>query len=209
MSTNIYNKLIEITSLENKNLKRKNGELVNEINKLKETNDKLLNREVFLLKRIGHLKELVKKANEYKYELSNDIISLQTIIKSCNKELEKINSNIIINIIRSAIIYLSFSSESKKKRRFKKEKIEIIKSGLFDEEFYRSSYLVSSGYKYINIHPVDHYILVGADLGYNPNPTFDTLMYLQLNPELCSENNVRNALYDFIIKNNINNNKSK
>jgi hypothetical protein len=47
-------------------------------------------------------------------------------------------------------------------------------SGLFDVDWYLTTYpdVAASG-----MDPIDHYLRIGAALGYNPNPLFDTNYY--------------------------------
>ncbi len=54
-------------------------------------------------------------------------------------------------------------------------------SGLFDEEWYLQTYpdVACSG-----IGAIEHYLRIGAWLGREPNPDFDTKLYLRKNPEI-------------------------
>jgi hypothetical protein len=69
-----------------------------------------------------------------------------------------------------------------KKKSLKKLKAEIAQSGLFSNDFYRSSYpdIVDSG-----LDPLDHFLLHGAAEGRNPSQDFHTLFYLQANPDVA------------------------
>jgi hypothetical protein len=50
----------------------------------------------------------------------------------------------------------------------------IRRSGLFDEAWYRATYLDAAA---SDLHPIDHYLRIGAAQGHNPSPLFDTGYY--------------------------------
>ena len=54
-------------------------------------------------------------------------------------------------------------------------------SGLFDEEWYLNTHpdVVYSG-----LSAIEHYLRIGAWLGREPSPDFDTGLYLSQNPEI-------------------------
>lgn len=54
-------------------------------------------------------------------------------------------------------------------------------AGLFDEEFYRESYLLGRQERYT---PLEHFLLFGAEKGYQPNPDFNTAWYVSQHPEI-------------------------
>lgn len=57
----------------------------------------------------------------------------------------------------------------------------IVKSNLFDEDWYLNTYpeVINSDFD-----PIFHYLVEGADNGYNPNPNFDTNFYLEKNGDV-------------------------
>ena len=55
------------------------------------------------------------------------------------------------------------------------------KSGLFDSEWYRKTYVRGPEY----MPPLEHFLRFGADKGYWPNPTFDTAWYQQTHMRQC------------------------
>lgn len=53
------------------------------------------------------------------------------------------------------------------------DEVDLIRgSGMFDADWYRASYPDVGGHD-----PIDHYVRIGAALGYKPNPLFDTGYY--------------------------------
>jgi O-antigen biosynthesis protein len=77
-------------------------------------------------------------------------------------------------------------------------------SGLFDAEYYREKY--PEDLRSSNLDPVEHYIILGAKLGYNPSSSFNTTEYLEKNPELVTKK--INPLIDYILNNTNNNSNS-
>ena len=62
--------------------------------------------------------------------------------------------------------------------------VDIIeKSGLFDKSWYLSEY---SDVASLGIHPIEHYLLLGARLLRNPSNKFDTRYYLESNPDVAA-----------------------
>lgn len=62
--------------------------------------------------------------------------------------------------------------------------IDIIeKSGLFDKSWYLSEY---SDVASLGLHPVEHYLRLGARLLRNPSQKFDTRFYLESNPDVAA-----------------------
>lgn len=62
--------------------------------------------------------------------------------------------------------------------------VDIIeKSGLFDKSWYLSEY---SDVASLGIHPVEHYLRLGARLLRNPSRKFDTRYYLESNPDVAA-----------------------
>ena len=57
------------------------------------------------------------------------------------------------------------------------------KSGLFDEAYYRRKYLRDRQEIYA---PVVHFLLFGAQAGYNPHPDFHMRWYLSQHPEIAA-----------------------
>ncbi len=53
-------------------------------------------------------------------------------------------------------------------------------SMMFDPDWYQSNYPESAAFR----TPAEHYMQVGWQLGYDPNPFFSTRDYLRSNPEL-------------------------
>lgn len=54
---------------------------------------------------------------------------------------------------------------------------------LFDDAFYRSTYLANASN---DIDPIDHYIGCGIAAGFRPNPVFDPVEYLRLNQDVTA-----------------------
>ncbi len=64
------------------------------------------------------------------------------------------------------------------------ESARLLESGLFDIGWYVLNYPEVAD---CGLHPVDHYILEGADLGYDPGPGFDTGWYKKIVPGLAPD----------------------
>ena len=62
------------------------------------------------------------------------------------------------------------------------ERNEIAASGLFDAAWYGERY---PDVAEISMDPAMHYLLIGADLGYDPSTRFDTGAYLKANPDVA------------------------
>ena len=60
---------------------------------------------------------------------------------------------------------------------------KIVESDLFDQSWYREKY--QDRYE-IGDNPLSHYIKYGLDNGLNPSASFDTLYYIESNPDLAS-----------------------
>lgn len=69
-------------------------------------------------------------------------------------------------------------------------KSQMINMHLFDEEYYLKTYPNVSKYM---MSPIDHYLKIGANLGYNPSEHFNSLDYIKRNPNIYS-----NPLYHFL-----------
>ena len=52
-------------------------------------------------------------------------------------------------------------------------------TSLFDAHYYHSVYDIPH-----NTDPLEHYLMQGAEQGYNPNPLFDTQYYCQQHPDI-------------------------
>lgn len=66
----------------------------------------------------------------------------------------------------------------------KNNNVDIIEnSGLFDKNWYLSEY---SDVASLGIHPVEHYLRLGARLLRNPSQKFDTRYYLESNPDVAA-----------------------
>jgi len=59
---------------------------------------------------------------------------------------------------------------------------QIAYSGLFDEHWYREQYpdVANS-----SLSPIEHYLEMGAEQGYNPSPEFDTRWYINTYPDVA------------------------
>lgn len=78
----------------------------------------------------------------------------------------------------------------------KNNNVDIIeKSGLFDENWYLSEY---SDVASLGIHPVEHYLRLGARLFRNPSQKFDTRYYLESNPDVAAAG--VNPLMHYVIR---------
>lgn len=99
-------------------------------------------------------------------------------------------SNEIIDLSSIVNFNLKFSNE--RLNRYKadgslldtvplKDVIVIKESGLFDEAWYLQEY---PQVKRLQMNPVEHYLQIGAHLGYNPSSNFNTLDYYKANPDV-------------------------
>jgi len=88
----------------------------------------------------------------------------------------KIGSNYLINRIMNMR-----SIKSKSEKSYSKTRHVIQDSGLFDPKFYQKQYRknIPSG-----MDALDHYIKIGAESGFAPNPWFETDFYLTSNPDV-------------------------
>lgn len=57
-------------------------------------------------------------------------------------------------------------------------------SCLFDEKWYLNNYFNNNE----NINPIFHYLMKGKELGYNPNPLFNTSFYLTKHKDVAYHN---------------------
>lgn len=72
---------------------------------------------------------------------------------------------------------------TRSRRPLRRSMRTIRESGLFDEEFYRNTYVLGREERYA---PLEHFLLFGAEKGYQPNPDFHTLWYVQQHPEISA-----------------------
>lgn len=95
----------------------------------------------------------------------------------------------------SNVSFMEFLKRSKfdfkKAINYKKEYSKIMKAGLFDKNFYLTSYphIKKSG-----MDPLIHYLFYGYMEGKSPNKTFDHKRYLEKYPEI-EENNLNPLIY--------------
>ena len=78
---------------------------------------------------------------------------------------------------------------------------KISSSGLFDVEWYKRTYLLDtltgSNSSDATNDPITHYIQIGANLGYNPSPTFDSNFYKNSYPDVAQDKG--NPLLHYIL----------
>lgn len=72
---------------------------------------------------------------------------------------------------------------TRSRRPLRRSMRTIRESGLFDEEFYRNTYVLGREERYA---PLEHFLLFGAEKGYQPNPDFHTMWYIQQHPEISA-----------------------
>jgi hypothetical protein len=85
------------------------------------------------------------------------------------------------NLIRT--IFQPFKRPDRKKDKLRRQ-IEVLnKSGLFDQEWYLSTYQDVAA---ADVNPTEHYVRFGAAEGRNPSPKFETAYYLQSNPDVAA-----------------------
>ena len=82
-----------------------------------------------------------------------------------------------------AVIHDLFERQRAINRALQPQTTYIEKSGLFDEAYYRREYLRDRKEIY---PPVVHFLLFGAQAGYNPHPDFHTRWYLKQHPEIMA-----------------------
>ena len=85
---------------------------------------------------------------------------------------------------------------SKQERVLRYQREIILKSGLFDEDFYLRSYPDVAARK---TDPICHYLLFGAREGRNPNPSFNTGSYLGRYPDVRNDSNKTNPFIHYIL----------
>ena len=85
---------------------------------------------------------------------------------------------------------------SKQERVLQNQREIILKSGLFDEDFYLRTYSDVAARK---LDPICHYLLFGAREGRNPNPSFNTGSYLGRYPDVRNDSNKTNPFIHYIL----------
>jgi hypothetical protein len=84
----------------------------------------------------------------------------------------------------------------KQERVLRNQRDFILKSGLFDEDFYLKSYPDVAASK---IDPICHYLLFGARELRNPNPSFNTGRYLDRYPDVRNDKKNINPLIHYVL----------
>lgn len=158
---------------------------------------------------VDSVKKLTARSNSYRKDLENigkkGNIAFSISVSEIDidfSQKEKVNIEIVPNkeakinanfsVTKSEYQYHSSLSLSGADVEVKKN--AILKSGLWDEEFYRLEYLKNSPE---SIDALAHYILIGGSRGYNPNNAFSTNYYLTHYDDV-KEAEI-NALYHYII----------
>lgn len=78
-------------------------------------------------------------------------------------------------------------------RRYLEAEKMFLSSSLFDKEWYVLEYPeVADG----NMSPVEHYLAIGAALGYNPSPNFDSYFYMETYQDVAESG--MNPLYHYL-----------
>ena len=85
---------------------------------------------------------------------------------------------------------------SKQERVLRNQRKIILKSGLFDKDFYLKKYPDVAARK---IDPIYHYLSYGAEEGRNPSGSFDTIDYLNFYPDVRNDKMSINPFLHFII----------
>jgi chromosome segregation ATPase len=89
-----------------------------------------------------------------------------------------------------------FKKMGKQERVLRKQRDIILKSGLFDKDFYLKSYPDVAASK---IDPICHYLLFGARELRNPNPSFNTGRYLDRYPDVRNDKKNINPLIHYVL----------
>lgn len=85
---------------------------------------------------------------------------------------------------------------SKQERVLRNHREIILRSGLFDEDFYLQAYPDVATRK---ADPIRHYLLFGASEGRNPNASFNTGRYLDRYPDVRNDKNKINPFIHYIL----------
>jgi hypothetical protein len=85
---------------------------------------------------------------------------------------------------------------SKQERVLRNQREIILKSGLFDEDFYLRTYPDVAARK---LDPIRHYLLFGARELRNPNPSFNTGNYLSRYPDVRNDRKKINPLIHYAL----------
>jgi GT2 family glycosyltransferase len=102
-----------------------------------------------------------------------------------NQDVLTININPLLHYV-SVMKNNSPGSEDRviEKQKIKKELEIIVKSNLFDRDFYTSNY--RSYLEATRLSPEEHFVIIGAKLGLNPNSEFNIEEYIKNNPTLSN-----------------------
>lgn len=103
-----------------------------------------------------------------KKEISNKINEVLFFIKDTETAINK-KTEFLFNNLSSKINKLSNLAQMETYKQ------EIMRYGLFDEEYYKKEY---PNLQFYNISPLEHYIHYGWLLGLNPSAIFDTNQYM-------------------------------
>ena len=130
--------------------------------------------ETMLQENKSRLKIIVTPNNPYYAEIQRQLTGMG--LEQCVL-LEPTDVNWMFNSILNELSALRIESENTSKLNY--EKSLLIKSDLFDENYYLYHY---THVCCLDIEPIEHYLTEGWKLGYNPSAIFDTKMYLSTYP---------------------------
>jgi glycosyltransferase involved in cell wall biosynthesis len=166
----------------------------NEINNINRNIDKLSNK-VYDLQRLLTEKEMkMKDTNKQIEKLKNELSLLDNLLKVRDKDI--LNQKLELFKMRCNYYYKIAEeiaeSNNKKiwptksilrknyKNKLTSEILMLKESDLFDSEYYQSRYLDDNQ----KTSPEEHYLIIGAFKGNNPSTKFNTLAYLEANPDV-------------------------
>ncbi len=145
----------------------------------------------------AHLKNNVKERFRELAELSKMYLASEErgrVAVANNIKLKKTISWKITALLRFPNQLLK--KLSKKERVLRNQREIILKSGLFDEDFYLRTYPDVAARK---LDPIRHYLLFGAEEGRNPSISFNTTSYLLRYADIRSDKNKINPLIHYIL----------
>jgi len=152
--------------------------------------ESLKNENVLYLLQLSQIQEELARCFEINQQNEVRLADLQRQLVSENAMLERRIAHRVLSFWKSGTAVIALSERSplrrlwqgRERERILRKQMQAIRlSGLFDEAWYRNTYLDVAQ---AGLDPVEHYLRHGASEARNPSANFDSRWYLETNPDV-------------------------